>query len=314
MTPIIISHRTQQQQQQSQQQSVDVECRGESNAIFLRPVSNRLRSQNRRPEILATPAIVKRMPVAAALRQEPPSPLTAASSRPSLQCRSESKTLDLRPRPSNKRKYARHLRNGASVDANETPVVPFLKYHDDGRGDDDSHAIRDFRERVMQYYLQLQGKSLAPYNIYNPYDPYNAYPPTLSQGQNYYPAAGSVARPPYHGGYPSPPTTTTAVTTTTDSNLIFELGESNVSKRPTKAPSKPSHGQPVTTRIVLRPSALAKAGENGVAISSPLSTAYVKRGDYVKIEYLPEANADVGKGGVAIARPELIIHFIDRKK
>lgn len=60
--------------------------------------------------------------------------------------------------------------------------------------------------------------------------------------------------------------------------------------------------------------ARAKAGRGGVAISSPLSTAYIKRGDYVEIEYLPEATADVGEGGVALSRPELVIHFVDRRR
>lgn len=68
------------------------------------------------------------------------------------------------------------------------------------------------------------------------------------------------------------------------------------------------------TKIILRPLASAKAGKQGIAISSPVSTAYIKRGDSVEIEYLPQATAEVGEGGVAISRPELIIHFIDRRK
>lgn len=71
---------------------------------------------------------------------------------------------------------------------------------------------------------------------------------------------------------------------------------------------------PIATKIILKPLAKAKAGSHGVAISSPISTAYIKRGDYVEIEYLPEATADVGEGGVAISKPELIIHFIDRRR
>ncbi|XP_065223259.1 uncharacterized protein LOC135847586 isoform X1 [Planococcus citri] len=71
--------------------------------------------------------------------------------------------------------------------------------------------------------------------------------------------------------------------------------------------------QPLT-KIILRPKASATAGKQGIAISSPISAAYVKRGDYVEIEYLPESAANVGEGGVAISRPELVIHFIDRRK
>lgn len=65
------------------------------------------------------------------------------------------------------------------------------------------------------------------------------------------------------------------------------------------------------TKILLKPSARAKAGPGGVALSNPISTAVVRRGDTVSIEYLPDATAEVGEGGVAISRPELVIHFID---
>jgi len=65
------------------------------------------------------------------------------------------------------------------------------------------------------------------------------------------------------------------------------------------------------TKIYLKPSAKAKAGAGGVALSNPISTAVVRRGDTVSIEYLPDATAEAGEGGVAISRPELVIHFID---
>ncbi|XP_026807263.1 uncharacterized protein LOC113549932 [Rhopalosiphum maidis] len=65
------------------------------------------------------------------------------------------------------------------------------------------------------------------------------------------------------------------------------------------------------TKIYLKPSARAKAGIGGVALSNPISTAVVRRGDTVSIEYLPDATAEAGEGGVAISRPELVIHFID---
>lgn len=65
------------------------------------------------------------------------------------------------------------------------------------------------------------------------------------------------------------------------------------------------------TKIFLKPSARAKAGAGGVALSNPISTALVRRGDTVSIEYLPDATAEAGEGGVAISRPELVIHFID---
>lgn len=69
-------------------------------------------------------------------------------------------------------------------------------------------------------------------------------------------------------------------------------------------------GTPVT-KIYLKPSARAKAGVGGVALSNPISTAVVRRGDTISIEYLPDATAEAGDGGVAISRPELVIHFVD---
>lgn len=65
------------------------------------------------------------------------------------------------------------------------------------------------------------------------------------------------------------------------------------------------------TRILLKPSARAKAGAGGVALSNPISTAVVRRGDTVSIEYLPDATAEAGEGGVAISRPELVIQLVD---
>lgn len=69
-------------------------------------------------------------------------------------------------------------------------------------------------------------------------------------------------------------------------------------------------GRPVT-KIYLKPSARAKAGVGGVALANPISTAVVRRGDTVSIEYLPDATAEAGDGGVAISRPELVIHLVD---
>ncbi|XP_050545461.1 uncharacterized protein LOC126907857 [Daktulosphaira vitifoliae] len=79
---------------------------------------------------------------------------------------------------------------------------------------------------------------------------------------------------------------------------------------PSKLRKSASTQRPIT-KIYLKPSAKAKAGKGGVALSNPISTAIVKRGDTVSIEYLPVADAEVGDGGVAISRPELVIHFVD---
>lgn len=65
------------------------------------------------------------------------------------------------------------------------------------------------------------------------------------------------------------------------------------------------------TRIFLKPSARAKAGAGGVALSNPISTAVVRRGDTVSIEYSPDATAEAGEGGVAVSRPELVIQLVD---
>ena len=90
--------------------------------------------------------------------------------------------------------------------------------------------------------------------------------------------------------------------------LVIELGGQNDTAT---ARSEPPVAR---TKVILKPLARSIAGRKGMAISSPISTVFVKRGDYVEIEYLPEAIADVGEDGTAISRPELFIHFIDRRR
>lgn len=77
------------------------------------------------------------------------------------------------------------------------------------------------------------------------------------------------------------------------------------------APAGPNAVPGPVTKIYLKPAARAKAGDGGVALSNPISTAVVRRGDTVSIEYMPDATAEAGRGGVAISRPELVIHFVD---
>ncbi|VVC46115.1 Domain of unknown function DUF4774 [Cinara cedri] len=98
--------------------------------------------------------------------------------------------------------------------------------------------------------------------------------------------------------------TTTTTTTTTKKSTTDPATQTGAGVA--------SHGvaRPVT-KIYLKPSARAKAGTGGVALSNPISTAVVRRGDTVSIEYLPDATAEAGDGGVAISRPELVIHLVD---
>ncbi|XP_050441597.1 uncharacterized protein LOC126846326 [Adelges cooleyi] len=79
---------------------------------------------------------------------------------------------------------------------------------------------------------------------------------------------------------------------------------------PSKLKKTQSTERPVT-KIYLKPAARAKAGPGGVALANPISTAVVRRGDTVSIEYLPDATAEAGAGGVAISRPEFIIQLVD---
>lgn len=96
--------------------------------------------------------------------------------------------------------------------------------------------------------------------------------------------------------------TTTTTTTTRTTKLATDTE--------TQTAVEETADRPVT-KIYLKPSARAKAGVGGVALSNPISTAVVRRGDTVSIEYLPDAMAEAGEGGVAISRPELVIHLVD---
>lgn len=138
---------------------------------------------------------------------------------------------------------------------------------------------------------------------------------TVEDGRPERPAANAVAvanpspkrrRPTVRQQHPNTPSvggpswlrkTTVAVTSTVAPPAAVE-------------PARNATARPVT-RIYLKPSARAKAGAGGVALSNPISTAVVRRGDTVSIEYMPDALAEAGEGGVAISRPELIIQLVD---
>ncbi|XP_072153672.1 uncharacterized protein [Bemisia tabaci] len=67
------------------------------------------------------------------------------------------------------------------------------------------------------------------------------------------------------------------------------------------------------TNLILKPMANATAGENGVALASPISHAYVQKGATVYIHYSPSAVAVAGSGGTALSKPQLVIKYLERK-
>ena len=65
------------------------------------------------------------------------------------------------------------------------------------------------------------------------------------------------------------------------------------------------------TTLILEPHSKAIAGNEGTAISSPISRAILRRGTAVKVLFKPQSVAIAGSGGTAIASADLILDFID---
>lgn len=63
--------------------------------------------------------------------------------------------------------------------------------------------------------------------------------------------------------------------------------------------------------LILEPQSKAIAGNDGTAISSPISRAILRRGSNVKVLFKPQSVAIAGSGGTAIASADLILDFID---
>lgn len=278
--------------------AADVECKSESQPLFFKPLFSRFQSDDR------TKA------------------RTARKQQQKLLCRSQSTVLNLKANrepsttespPKPRKPVRRELSDDLSTSASY--YSPSITY--------EIPAVQNYRDIVRQYYSQ---QYLAPaFNSVQQPINYVNYPTlrplyvtpavsysapskeTLSSSQgsllnrniNVESTTGATKI-----GMTVAPTWTSKRTT---QEIVIEV-DSNENKTSTRNETR------VLTKIILRPLARAKAGHHGVAIASPISTAYIKRGDYVEIEYLPEASADVGEGGVAISKPELIIHFVDRRR
>lgn len=61
----------------------------------------------------------------------------------------------------------------------------------------------------------------------------------------------------------------------------------------------------------ISPKALAVSGDNGVAISNPISRVVIRRGEVASIIHSPRATAVAGAGGVAHAESELDVYEYD---
>lgn len=63
--------------------------------------------------------------------------------------------------------------------------------------------------------------------------------------------------------------------------------------------------------LILEPSARSIVGEQGTAISAPLSRAFVRRNSGTTILFRPDSVAIAGPGGTAHAQADLIVDYID---
>lgn len=264
----------------------DLQCKSESKPIYFKAILNRLRAP-KRPEI--------------ELIRKPPAR--------HMECRSESKVLNLRTKsrtPSSadiswlqsQPQQSHHL----SRRENARHLTPSNQYKSYSRT-----AVEQWRDMVREHYQRH-----LPAHLLNPYLAAE-HTPSTSPAPN--PSPAYLFFKTSSQDQPFQPTTVSSLSPAqlllsdakqTTNNVLIEVSE--VDRRSVSRNNVP------VTKIILKPLARAKAGQGGVAISSPVSTAYIKRGDYVEIEYLPEAIADVGEGGVALSRPELVIHFVDRRR
>lgn len=207
-----------------------------------------------------------------------------------MECRSESKVLNLRSKSRSPAEMASWLQSQQAHRLSRRENARRLT------SAPRTTAAEQWRDVARLHYL----RHLADYSL-KPYETSEATSAAPSAAYLFFKTASQQLQP----TSASPQLLLADVNRTSD-DLLIEVSE--VDRKSASRSDLP------VTRIILKPLARAKAGQGGLAISSPLSTAYVKRGDYVQIEYLPEATADVGDGGVALSRPELVIHFIDRRR
>lgn len=68
--------------------------------------------------------------------------------------------------------------------------------------------------------------------------------------------------------------------------------------------------EPEYTSLILEPSARSIVGNNGVAVSAPLSRAFLRSGHPTRVLFKPDSVAIAGPGGKAHAHADLILSFI----
>lgn len=255
--------------------TANVECNSETKPIYFKAVLNKLVSEKSPGSPEISPSGGRKP--ATILRKEP--------LRKNIECHSQSNVLNVRDtrRRSEKRVRWPEPRHPESAD------LMMAGSYDSSMWDRGYYG--------MPAASNVGYQNFVPNYFFVPYLPTDL--PTAV------PAASPTTITPIEDS--EDPTTEPDPAQSTVSELVIA-----VSNKTGRAPGRDN--TPPLTRIILRPVAHAVAGKSGIAISSPISTAYVKRGDYVEIEYLPEANATVGEGGIAFAKPELVIHFVDRRR
>lgn len=278
----------------------DVECKSESKPIFFKPIVNKLRFQRIRG--IET---------------------TSQRSRLEIEHRSGSEVLSLQSENKSRSKSKRFTKrdNLHIPQVWNSLYVPFIPYEIPL-----NHNFRDIIKQnvLLPYVTSSHDIYINPRENFKQRNSINSGNTTSMpyfQNAYFFIRSNSFQEPKIKNQKDFP---ITIVNTIGETNEDFESSQLNkvsnesvlvrAANFSNQIETLPNVDTPVTSKIILKPLAKAKAGTNGVAISSPLSTAYVKRGDYVEIEYLPEAIADVGEGGVAISRPELVIHFVDRRR
>lgn len=97
--------------------------------------------------------------------------------------------------------------------------------------------------------------------------------------------------------------------------VVTAMGSTSVDKPVARAPDVFDYYVPNNpigdTSLILEPSARAVAGNDGTAISAPLSRALIRRGTTTRILFKPDSVAIAGPGGRAHAHADLIVDYLD---
>lgn len=95
------------------------------------------------------------------------------------------------------------------------------------------------------------------------------------------------------------------------------MGSTSVDKPVARAPDVFDYFVPNNpngdTSLILEPSARAVAGNDGTAISAPLSRALIRPGTTTRILFRPDSVAIAGPGGRAHAHADLIIDYLSSR-